>query len=143
MPLTPGTFQLRIANTGASVAKNVSITFDPPITEDMGVIAGFLARRYAKEIPTLGPSLRLRNIYAHMVGDGSDKTDEPIPAVVTVTARYQDPHGRSYTDSHELTIHSMLNATTTAPSDKNDFDDRFKRLVKAVEMLAQANGGAN
>lgn len=42
--LSRGTCELVIQNIGASVAKNILVTFDPPIRESMGVTAGYAWR---------------------------------------------------------------------------------------------------
>ena len=53
--LSRASSELVIQNVGLSVAKRIRVTFEPAITEDLGDIAAFLARRYSHTIPTMGP----------------------------------------------------------------------------------------
>ena len=134
--LSHGTCELTVQNVGQSVAKDVRITFDPPITETMGQIAAFLARRYGRTIPTMTPGRRLTNIYAHSVGDGSGDLDEAVPKEFTVKAQYADSHGRSYEDSYALSLEVLNNQTTSSPSN-TDPKGLQRRWVKALEAIAQ------
>lgn len=77
LALSHGTCELVIQNVGVGVAKHVTVAIDPPITEQMGQLAGFLARRYANEIPTMGPGRRLTNVYGHWIGEGEAAAATP------------------------------------------------------------------
>jgi hypothetical protein len=134
--LSHGTSELVVQNVGQSVAKHVRLTFDPPITEDMGQMAAFLARRYSQTIPTMAPGRRLTNIYAHWVGDGSDNLAEPVPKQFAATAVYVDAHGRVYEDSYELSLQTLRNQTTSSPSNTDPAGIQ-KRLVQALEAIAR------
>ncbi len=134
--LSHGTVELVIQNVGVGVAKEVRVSFEPPVLESHGQIAGFLARRYQPTIPTMGPGRRLTNIYAHWVGDGSHDLREPVPKDLAVTIRYRDTHNRQYEDLYELSTGTLRNQTTTSPSDTDDAGMR-RRLVKAVEVIAR------
>ncbi len=133
--LTHGTCELVVQNVGQSVAKDVVVTFDPPITEDMGQMAGFLANRYSRAIPTLGPGRRLTNVYAHWVGDGSDNLDEDVPKEFKAKARYVDSHGRSYEDAYIVSLETLRNQTTSSPGN-TDPKGMQKRWAKALEAIA-------
>ncbi|MGL5827422.1 MAG: hypothetical protein ACRCYU_21830 [Nocardioides sp.] len=125
-----------IQNVGASVAEDIQVTFDPPIEESMGQLAGFLSRRYARVIPTMGPGRRLTNIYGHLRGDGSSSFDEAVPVILTVTIAYKDSHGREYRDVYDLTTETLRNETTSSPSN-TDEKGMQRRLVKALEAIAR------
>jgi len=137
--LSHGTSELVIQNVGPSVAKEVQVTFDPNITEDIGQMAAYIARRYSKVIPTMGPGRRLTNVYGHWVGDSSDKLDEPVPKDLTVSISYKDTHGRRYTDSYELSVGTLRNQTTTSPSNTDDAGMK-RRWVTALEAIARGIG---
>lgn len=134
--LSRGTCELVIQNIGASVAKNVRVTFDPPIRESMGVTAGYLARRYEHPIPTMGPGRRLTNVYGHRRGDGSAAFDEDVPLDVSVTIDYEDTHGRGYSDVYELTSQTLMNETTTSPANTDEKGIQ-RRFVHALEAIAR------
>jgi len=134
--LSRGTCELVIQNIGASVAKNILVTFDPPIRESMGVTAGYLARRYEQPIPTMGPGRRLTNVYGHRRGDGTAAFDEDVPLDIAVTVDYEDSHGRQYRDSYALTSQTLMNETTTSPSNTDEKGIQ-RRLVQALEAIAR------
>lgn len=134
--LSHGTCELVVHNVGQSVANDVDVTFNPNVTEDMGQMATFLARRYSQTIPTMAPGRRLTNIYAHWLGDGSEETDEPVPKEFVAKARYADSRGRSYEDSYRLSLRTLSNQTTSAPAD-TDPKGLQKRWAKALEAIAR------
>lgn len=134
--LSHGTSELVIQNVGQSVAKNVNVTFDPPLSRDMGQMTAFLVNRYEKKIPTMGPKRRLSNVYSHWRGDGSHETAEPVPYAFTVKIAYQDSRGRNYEDSYDLTLDALRNETTSSPSNTDEAGMR-RRLVNAVEEIAR------
>jgi hypothetical protein len=136
LTLSQGTCELVVQNVGRSVAKNIRLTFEPPITEDMGIIAGYLARRYSHVIPTMGPGRRLTNIYGNWRGDGSDELDESIPKEVTAIFMYQDSHERAYEDRYDLTVQTLRNQTSSFPSSTDEKGMR-KREVRALEAIAR------
>lgn len=134
--LSKGTSEFIVQNVGPSVAKDVKVTFDPPITEDVGQVAAFLARRYSRTIPTMSPGRRLSNIYSHWVGDGSDELAEPVPKEFAVAITYSDAHGRKYKDRYELTIQTLRNETVSWPANTDD-KALVKRQVQALEAVAR------
>jgi hypothetical protein len=137
LALTHGTCEFAIKNVGVGVAKSISVTFTPPITEDMGQLAGFLARRYGREIPTMGPGRRLTNIYGHWVGDGSHRFDEAVPQEFVVRVAYRDTHGRRYDDEYQLSAMTLRNETTSSPADTDDAGLK-RRWANALEVIARA-----
>ena len=96
----------------------------------MGVTAGYLARRYEQPIPTMGPGRRLTNVYGHRRGDGTAAFD------IAVTVDYEDSHGRQYRDSYALTSQTLMNETTTSPSNTDEKGIQ-RRLVQALEAIAR------
>jgi hypothetical protein len=139
LTLSHGTCELVIENVGRSVAKDVQVTFDPEITEDLGAIAAFLARRYDHVIPTMGPGRRLTNVYGNQLGDGSGNLDEQVPRDVTLTITYKDARDRRYEDRYELTVQTLLNQTTSSPSN-TDERGMQRRLLAALEAIARGVG---
>lgn len=134
--LSRGTSELVVQNVGQSVAKNVRVRFSPPITDDMGVLAGYVARRYRSAIPTLGPGRRLTNIYGHWTGNGGNALTESVPMEVSVDISYEDSHSRSYRDEYHLSMHTLRNQTTSTPSNTDDAGMQ-RRAVRAWEEIAR------
>lgn len=131
--------ELIIRNAGQSVAQNVKVSFDPPLpalegADANGKLTPFLQRRYSRTIPSFAPGLVLDNYYQ----DATDST-EPVPDEFTVTIRYTDTHGRSYTDSYELAMSTLHDQSGSYPSN-TDENGIQRRWVKALEAIARGIG---
>lgn len=134
-----GVSYLRIENAGQSVARDVSVSFDPAmpeyeVTDDgqSGVVAPMLRKRYASPISMIAPGHRMKNVYSY-VQDGVDDNVEPVPDRFTVALRYTDDHGRNYDDSFALDRGNLGLETQSHPGDDND---PVKRQNKALEAIA-------
>jgi hypothetical protein len=141
--LTMGTSELVIENVGQSVAKNVRVTFDPPLPDLQGPEAAdkvtpFLRRRYEHAIPTMPPGRQLFNIYSVGVpGSGSTLVnDEPTPEDVTVAISYENVRGRKFSDSYELSVRTLSNETESNPSN-TDERGMQRRHIRALESIAK------
>ena len=137
---------LVLRNGGATPARNVSVTFDPPLPELTGQEAeskmtSSLVRRYSSPIATWAPGMELSNLYFVGVSGPGDKwvNDEPVPDKFTVTLRYQDMRGRNYCDEYKLDDGVWPNETMSAPADNDDKGLR-KREVRALEVIARGVG---
>ncbi len=121
-----------------SVAKNVRVTFDPPISGDLGDeadMATWIARRYASPIPTITPGMVMLNVYRAAI---ETPPKDSTPAEVRVTFRYEDEHGRKYEDDYELSV--TLMGFTTVSSPAGDAGSFPKRTVRALEAIARGLG---
>lgn len=63
-----------------------------------------------------------------------------IPDDFTVNLTYTDMHDRPYTDTHDLSVKSVLNQSGLHPQDKDDERALQKRLVTAAEAIARGIG---
>lgn len=138
VPLATATMALVVRNVGRSVARNVTITFDPPLPqpEDLhGGLVHHVNRRYADPIPTLTPGTRFENIWRFR-GDADRGQEVPADRVVA-TAVYEDTRGRSYEDRYVLATDLYEWGTLTEPGGTDD-KALQKREVKAVEAVARA-----
>lgn len=134
--LSRGTCELVIQNVGASLAKDIVVEFHPPIRSNMGQLAGYVERRYKQAIPTMGPGRRLTNVYGHRRGDGTAAYDEDVPQNLVVVVSYADGQDRKYKDRYDLSTETLMNETTTSPSN-DDEKGMQRRLVKALEAIAR------
>lgn len=64
--------------------------------------------------------------------------DEDVPLDIAVTVDYEDSHGRQYRDSYALTSQTLMNETTTSPSNTDEKGIQ-RRLVQALEAIAAAS----
>ncbi len=136
--------ELHVANRGMSVARNVEVTFGPPIAAscegmtnaDCAHMAHFIAERYAHPISVIAPGADLDNLYQDAEDD-----DEPVPENVVVTIKYEDDRHRSYEDNFELSMGVLRKQSGAYPSTRGEEGER-RRLVKAIEHIARGIGRA-
>lgn len=103
-PYAVATQLLVIKNYGPTIARNVQVTFDPPLGapapgKAYESVASFLKNRYAKPIPALMPGMELDNIYFD--GDEEGMNREPFPDQVTVTIELDAQDEKHYVDKFE------------------------------------------
>lgn len=119
-----GDLYLVIKNYGPSVARDVQVTFDPPVPDpapekaDQSIVP-FLKTRYAQPISTLTPGAELRNVWYYGIAgpDGSFANSESTPDQVTVTIDYKSADGsRAYSDSYLLDVQILQQETTVTSS---------------------------
>jgi hypothetical protein len=130
---------LVITNFGPTIARNVSVTFDPPIPDPSPDRAAqsltpYLKKRYAKPIPVLIPGAELDNVY-FVGGEGQDarKNREPTPDQVTVQISYEGPDEAPYTEKFPLDVDLIRQRTYGTSSDSPEA--QAKRAVEALKSI--------
>lgn len=131
--------ELRVSNVGQSVARNVTVEFDPPLPvlpeeEQAGILEPFLQRRYSRVIPTFPPGFVMDNYYQDQTEDS-----EPVPGEFTVRIAYFDVSGRRYIDEYVLSMESVRDQSGAYPGSRGDTALQL-RLAKAVEAIARGVG---
>lgn len=137
--MSHGVSYLVIENAGQSVARNVKVSFQPPLpdyetTDDgqPGVVAPFLRRRYGTPIAMIAPGHMLKNVYSY-ISAGINDNVEPVPDEFTVSVHYDDDRGRVYRDSFPLNRNLLGLETQSNPGSSND---AVKRQNQALEAIA-------
>jgi hypothetical protein len=127
-----------VENVGQSIARNVQVSFDPPLpdydtTEDgqQGVVAPVLRKRYGRPIAMIAPGHRMKNIYSYLAA-GVTGNVEPVPDQVTVRVRYTDDHGWPYSDSFPLDRELLGLETQSSPGRENDPTLRQNKALEAI-----------
>lgn len=131
--LSQGTVLLVLKNLGASVAKDVRVTFDPAPPQDIDALpddnmARWIYQRYESAIPTWAPSWTLANV----IRTGHDAMDP-----MTVTASYEGPDGTQYSDAYFLDPNHILTETTSNPSKVTDPIKLEQQKVSAIQALVR------
>lgn len=136
---THGAQSLVIRNTGPSIAKDVQVTFDPPIPMPENperLVTPIMLRRYSKPIPVMTPGMELDNLYyaAQSGPDGNTMINgEPVPEVVTVIISYSSDDGDRYTDRYPLDV-DLLRARTYQTSSAAP-EAQLKEAVKTMKSI--------
>jgi hypothetical protein len=139
------TIILIIRNYGPSVARNVSVTFDPPLPDSgssmpSNSLGPFLKARYGRKIPVLVPGAEMDNIYFTPVGGNDGKgwqNREGLPDQVTVTIGYDATDGAHYEDGYPLDIGAFRDRTYIARSDR-DPSERLKVIGEHLKEIKQS-----
>ena len=141
-PYTRGIQDLVIRNYGHSIARNVAVTFDPPIPDPpqgqaAQSVTPFLKRRYAEPIPVLTPGMELTNIW--FCGEASGNTfvnSEPTPDRFTVTITYSGPDGTPYEDQFPLDVALIRAHSYATPSTAPE--QQRKEIIKVLGKIEAA-----
>ncbi|WP_421735971.1 hypothetical protein [Cellulomonas sp.] len=148
------TVDLVIHNAGVSMAREVSVTFDPPLVVPEGFgrnVTDHIIRRYSSALSGLAPSQTFRNVWwaGHMVAGSSDlENAEPTPDQVAVAINYTDDRGRPYSDTFALDVLNLLQETYSVSSTSvkgrlKTIDASLKTTSKALETVARVAKAAN
>lgn len=114
-----------ISNMGQSIARDVSVRFDPALSGDRTTDPYWIAKRYENPLPLVAPDETWVNIwYAYEEGG-----DYRPPPKTQVRVAYKDDRGRSYEDQFTIDNDTLAHHTEANPAGK----DMEKRTVKALE----------
>ncbi len=145
-PFVPGTQLLVVRNYGASIARNVRVSFDPAVPDpDPEIVARsvapFIKRRYAEPLPVITPGMELSNIwFSGVQGEGPTwENFEPTAKRFTVTFDYQGPDGYPYNDAFPLDTDLIGTGTqvTSSTSPERQLKDGVRSLATMQEALTQ------
>lgn len=126
-----------VRNAGASVARDISVTFDPPLepVEPGQKIRPFIVERYRQTVPNLGPGQELTNsIHA----DTSDAAESDLPLDVTVTVTYKRGWFRRYRDRYRLVTEVYAQHTYATST-----DSVLGRLTQIKDEMRKLSGTAS
>lgn len=129
---------LIVRNAGASVAHDVRVTFDPPLTapEDEGVTR-YLIERYRDPIPTIAPGQELANVWftGRPDRDHPDgmRNAEPTPDSVVVSISYRGSGQAQFRDLFPLTTDLVKMTTFSHSSDS--IPGRIKSMQQALVSI--------
>ena len=138
IPYVDSSFALVIRNYGQSIARNVVVSFKPPIPdpEDPSTsVTPYLKRRYSGPIPTMLPGMELENIYLTRDKPGGQNL-EPTPEQVLVTIEYHGPDRHRYRDDYPLDTELLKGHTYISSSAAPDA--LAKEAVKTLKHIHQA-----
>lgn len=131
--LSKGTTLLVLKNLGASVARNVRVTFDPAPPQDVGSLPDddmmkWIWERYAHPISTWAPGWSVSNVIR-----AGHETLNPV----TVTIAYDGPDGTRYTDRYDLHPDHILKETESGPSKTADPVKLEQQKLSALHALVR------
>lgn len=130
------TMMLVVQNLGQSIAHDVSVTFDPPLTDTGRAESGipFLVRRYSRSIPRFVPGIVFSNTY--YIGGVGSGGEEDVPDQITVIISYSGPDGHDYEDKFPLDTFFLRQGTEVRST--RDPAVIARNTQKAVERIAAA-----
>ena len=148
IPYTHGSQSLVIKNYGPSIAKNVRVTFDPPIPmpeNTDGIAMPIMLRRFAKTIPQMMPGVEIDNLYYAAKPGPAGKliNGEPTPDEVTVRIEYESEDGDRYSadfplDVELLRARTFIVSSTSPDSQRKESLAQLKQVTAALKDLAKS-----
>lgn len=135
---------LVIKNYGPSIARDLRVTFDPPLPtssrakDGQQSIIPFMVKRYANPVAVLPPGAELSNVYyAGRVGDGRAAVNaEATAEAFTVTIAYRDDNGHNYEDDFPLDMN--LVHTETEATGSSSPEAQLKIATQHLKTIAQS-----
>lgn len=134
------TIDLVIRNAGPSVARALSVSFEPePVlpADSSNLVTPYLLRRYRQAIPSLSPGQELTNIwYAGRLpenGGNELQNAEPTSDAVTVHVAYRGVGRRRYRD--EFPLHVDIVKMTTYSTSSKSVPGRLESIDKSLRSL--------
>jgi hypothetical protein len=146
-PYARATQLLVVKNYGPSIARNVTVTFDPEIpdpSDPSTSMTPFLKARYAKPIAVMTPGMELDNIYFSGERDTAEGwvNREPTPAQVTVTITYENDNRVPFADDFPLDTQIIRNRTyTTSSASPEALMKDAANALKDLSNIAKAAHG--
>lgn len=132
-PKSTASIAFRVFNYGPTMARDVTVAFDPPFPDaPRDDPAHHIRTRYATAIPHLSPGQALGNTWQTFAMQGKIST---APDECTVTISYRGSGRRRYTDTFQLRIESVMNETESTSSDSDI--GSLRRIAKALEALVK------
>ncbi|NMF29608.1 hypothetical protein [Cellulosimicrobium aquatile] len=133
-----------IRNAGASVARDVAVTFDPPLEPGGYFARSYMIRRYAEQIAVVAPGQELVNAVRVVEQPGKPMD---LPEDLTVTIRYRRSRWRRYEDVYRLRMSVMgedsrQKSSETAEGRLQQIRESLDRIAVQVERLGEAGSRA-
>lgn len=138
------TLLLTVKNVGMSLARNVRVTFEPPLQADGNglSVASMVKDRYSDPIPVMGQGQELINA----VHFGA--ADRDLPQDLTVTIEYDRGRFRRHHDTFRLlsTVHmleTVVQASDSPTGRLKEIRDQLKGQTQALNSIRTAIAASN
>jgi len=133
------TVDLVVRNIGPTTARDVTITFDPPIVippTGGPYSAPAIVQRYRDPIPAIAPGVELRNIWwAGRPGSGNKMINgEPTPDNFTVSVSYRGLGKGTLSDEFPLRVEVMTLTTYSVSS--TSLKGMVKLMTQSLSKIA-------
>ena len=130
-PQSDSSVVLRVVNYGNSVARDVTVSFSPPLTprpERDGALS--ISKRYVQPIPHVSPGQVLANGWQTWGQKGKLHSS---PDLCTVTIKYTSGR-RTFTEKYVLDIETVANSTD--PVSSTSELGTLRKIASALQKLA-------
>jgi hypothetical protein len=135
-----GVMLLVIRNYGPTVARNLRVTFSPPIPQDDALppnTTGSLIRmRYEKPISVLTPGMELDNIWYVAAPGDRNENDEGLADQFSVHFEYEGDDGTTWRDGFDLDVDLLRKRSYVTSS--NDPREQIKKAVEHLGLIARS-----
>ncbi|WP_336628279.1 MULTISPECIES: hypothetical protein [unclassified Microbacterium] len=130
-------FELVIRNYGASAARDLRVTFDPPLDAESRLEknTGMLATRYDSSVPWLPPGSELTNTWWSGVNNGGPELVNKLktPDKVVVSVSYKGNRLRRFGENFSLAASDI--ALTTYNESSTSFPGRMASIAASLSGI--------
>jgi len=130
-PFAHAALEFVIRNAGASVARDVTVTFDPPLEPGGHFARSYMIRRYAEQIAVIAPGQELVNA-VRIIEEPGKPMD--LPEDLTVTIRYRRSRWRWYEEVYRLKVGVMGEDSRQRSSESTE--GRLKQIRESLDRIS-------
>ncbi|NLU81628.1 hypothetical protein [Rhodococcus sp. HNM0569] len=131
VPYANGMAELVVRNYGPSVARDVCVTFEPPLGDANNMLS-FIVRRYSDPIPTLMPGAELNNIWPHT----EPGFPEQVTASISTKSNDRGWFGRRDHYREDFVLDMRVLKQGTSATSSTSPEGRLKQIAKALDAIA-------
>lgn len=144
-PYVPAMAIIVIANIGATVAKNVSVDFDPPLESAMeaeGSPSKFSEWTALPDgISTLVPGQKVSSIFDSLYLRYSDKYFNQLPRQAKATVKYNDESGKCYDYEYNLDFDVFHKMYFNSPKSIEDVAKAVEDVARTLKSWTESSSG--
>lgn len=132
--------EIRITNSGATLARDVTFTFDPPLASTRDSAPGETSvaqvNIFKGGIPSLAPRREIKFFFDQFPA----RVEQKLPMKYDVTVSYRDHRGKRWTDATVLDLSMYLGTSGIHRGDLHDIHKHLKEIADNVKKWTDSDG---
>lgn len=142
----PPILSLFVENIGRTVARDVSISFDPPLTSTFDDAARVKTKKgelalFTSVLPTLPPGKRIETIFDHGPDRYEAGLDDRYMVTVTYVGQVPGAKPRRYVDEYVIDLSVLWGLEYVTPRGIADLHDRIRDIHGELKKMTNSGQG--